>query len=156
MRRIRTVLLAALAQLLAAPASAAPPPLVFAVVVGNNDGLGMLPQLNFADDDALRFYQLAVRLAPKQNVALLAELDVDTWRRIQVAGSRPPPFLPPTRKPSCQTTNGFAVPAVRLRAVVDKLAPSSSFDSICQVNLKNPMANLAKKIVETALLNPCN
>ena len=77
---------------------ARPPPLVFAVVVGNNDGLGMLPQLNFADDDALRFYQLAVRLAPKQNVALLAELDVDTWRRIQVAGAHPPPFLPPTRK----------------------------------------------------------
>ena len=91
-------LAASLALLVAAPAAAGPTPLVFAVVVGNNDGLGMLPQLNFADDDALRFYQLAVRLAPKQNVALLAELDVDTWRRIQVAGSRPPPFLPPTRK----------------------------------------------------------
>ena len=88
----------ALLILAASPARAAPPPLVFAVVVGNNDGLGMLPQLNFADDDALRFYQLAVRLAPRKNVALLAELDVDTWRRIQVAGSRPPPFLPPTRK----------------------------------------------------------
>jgi len=62
----------------------------------------------------------------------------------------------PRLKPSCQTSAGFAVPAVRLKAVVDKLSPASSFDSICQVNLKNPLANLAKKIVETALLNPCN
>lgn len=73
-------------------------PLVFAVVVGNNDGLGMLPQLNFADDDALRFYRLATRLAPKKNVALLTELDVDTWRRIQLRGARPPPYLTPTRR----------------------------------------------------------
>ena len=62
----------------------------------------------------------------------------------------------PTLKPSCQTSGGFAVPAIRLKAVVDKLSPASSFDSICQLNLKNPMSNLAKKIVETALLNPCN
>ena len=62
----------------------------------------------------------------------------------------------PSLKPSCQSPGGFAVPAIRLKAVVDKLSPASSFDSICQVNLKNPMANLAKKIVETALLNPCN
>ena len=62
----------------------------------------------------------------------------------------------PTLKASCQSANGFAVPAVRLKAVADSLAPSSSFDSICQTNLKTPMANLAKKIVETALLNPCN
>ena len=73
-------------------------PLVFAVVVGNNDGLGMLPQLRYADDDALRFYRLAVRLAGEPNVALLTELDVDTWRRIQLVGHRPPPFLPPSKR----------------------------------------------------------
>lgn len=73
-------------------------PLVYAIIVGNNDGLSLLPQLHYADDDALRFYRLATRLAPEKNVALLTELDVDTWRRIQISGSRPPPFLPPTKK----------------------------------------------------------
>jgi hypothetical protein len=75
-----------------------PGPLVFAIVVGNNEGTELLPQLHYADDDALRFYRLAVRLAPKENVALLTELDVDTWRSYQLAGSWPPPFLPPTKE----------------------------------------------------------
>ena len=103
--------------LASAPAAATPSqtPLVYAVVVGNNDGLGMLPQLNFADDDALRFYQLAVQLAPKENVALLAELDVDTWRRIQVGGVRPPPFLPPTRSKLLEVIRLFKGQIARVR-----------------------------------------
>ena len=61
----------------------------------------------------------------------------------------------PALQPSCQTSMGFAVPAIRLKAVADTFHPRSSFDSICQVNLKSPMANLAQRIVETALLDPC-
>ena len=100
MNWIRFILvLAPMALVTASPAQAAPPPMVFAVVVGNNDGLGMLPQLNFADDDALRFYQL----------------DVDTWRRIQVAGSRPPPFLPPTRKKLLEVIGMFKQQIARIR-----------------------------------------
>jgi len=99
--RAACILLLAAAALCAGRAAAGPgppeAPLVYAIIVGNNDGLGMLPQLSFADDDALGFYDLAVSLAPEENVALLTELDVDTWRRIQGAGGRPPPFLPPTR-----------------------------------------------------------
>jgi hypothetical protein len=73
-------------------------PQVFAVVVGHNDGWGVLPQLRYADDDALRFYRLAVQLAPRQNVALLTELDVQTWQRLQASGTTPPPYLPPTKR----------------------------------------------------------
>lgn len=91
-------------------------PLVYAVVVGNNDGLGVLPQLRYADDDALRFYRLAVRLASEQNVALLTELDVDTWRRIQVVGGRPPPFLPPTKKKLVEVIELFKKQIARARA----------------------------------------
>ncbi len=91
-------------------------PLVYAVVVGNNDGLGVLPQLSYADDDALRFYRLAVRLASEQNVALLTELDVDTWRRIQLVGSRPPPFLPPTKKKLVEVIGLFKKQIAKARA----------------------------------------
>lgn len=82
-------------------------PVVFAVVVGHNDGWGVLPQLRYADDDALRFYQLALQLAPRQNVALLTELDVETWRELQVSGAPPPPFLPPTRERVLQVVELF-------------------------------------------------
>jgi len=90
--------IASLLLLALAPTARAERPLVYAIIVGNNDGLGMLPQLHYADDDALRFYDLALRLAPRRNVALLTELDVDTWRRIQVGGAAPPPYLSPTRE----------------------------------------------------------
>jgi hypothetical protein len=90
-------------------------PLVFAVVVGNNDGLNMLPQLRYADDDALRFYRLAVQLASERNVALLTELDVDTWRRIQLSRTRPPPYLPPTKKKLLEVLDLFKQQIARAR-----------------------------------------
>ena len=71
--------------------------------------------------------------------------------RVEVGFSGSNPML----KPSCQTAMGFAVPAVRLSYIVDQLKPASSFDTICQANLQTPMTNIAKKIAETALFNPC-
>ncbi|MCK5798482.1 MAG: hypothetical protein KAI47_14925, partial [Deltaproteobacteria bacterium] len=73
-------------------------PLVYAVIVGHNGGWGVLPQLHYADDDALGFYRLATRLTPAKNVALLTELDVETWRRLQLANTPPPPYLAPTKR----------------------------------------------------------
>ena len=121
MKQRLLILAALLAWLSPGPVSAAEPepsasPLVYAIIVGNNDGLGMLPQLSFADDDALRFYDLAVSLAPKENVALLTELDVDTWRRIQRGGGRPPPFLPPTRARLLEVVKLFKQHIARARA----------------------------------------
>jgi hypothetical protein len=109
-------LAAACTSLCARAALAAEPPLVYAVVVGNNDGLGVLRQLSYADDDALRFYRLAIRLAREQNVALLTELDVDTWRRIQITGARPPPFLPPTKKKLTEVIELFKRQIARARS----------------------------------------
>lgn len=112
------VLVAVTASATPAPTTAAPTaPLVYAVVVGHNDGWGVLPQLHYADDDALRFYQLAVRLAPATNVALLTELDVQTWRRLQLSGATPPPYLPPTKERLQQVLALFKkqIAAARLR-----------------------------------------
>lgn len=92
-------------------------PLIFAIVVGNNDGLGMLPDLHYADDDALRFYRLATQLASRQNVALLTELDVDTWKNIQTHGKRPPPYLSPSKKELLQVIDLFKKKIVKERKV---------------------------------------
>jgi hypothetical protein len=107
MSRRACALTVAVLALCARSARGEAPPLIFAVVVGNNDGLGMMPQLHFADDDALRFYRLAVRIAPERNVALLTELDVETWRRTQLSGTRPPPYLPPTKRRLVQVIDLF-------------------------------------------------
>lgn len=72
-------------------------PIVFAVVVGHNDGWGLLPKLHYADDDALRFYRLITQLTSPKHVALLTELDVETWRRLQLENRQPPAYLPPTK-----------------------------------------------------------
>ncbi len=61
----------------------------------------------------------------------------------------------PSLKPSCQSSAGFAAPAVRLKAVVDALAPSSSFDQICVSGLTQTMKSLAKSVAEAVLLSPC-
>lgn len=98
--RPRVFFFALCSTLVATPAwgAAESSPLVYAVVVGHNDGWGLLPELRFADDDALRFYRLAARLAPRENIALLTELDVQTWRSLQQTHTTPPPYLPPTKK----------------------------------------------------------
>jgi hypothetical protein len=113
--RIAASLALGLTLLSAPPARAERRPLVYAIVVGNNDGLGMLPQLNYADDDALRFYDLATQLTTRQNVALLTELDVDTWRRIQADGAKPPPYLPPTRSKLLEVVRLFKGQIARVR-----------------------------------------
>ncbi len=61
----------------------------------------------------------------------------------------------PTLKPSCSSSAGFAVPAVRLKAVADSLSPASSFDGICVSGLDQTMSSLAVSIAQAALLSPC-
>ena len=61
----------------------------------------------------------------------------------------------PSLKPSCQSSAGFAVPAVRLKAVTAALAPSSSFDQICVAGLDQTMQTLAKSVAQAALFSPC-
>ncbi|MCK5798619.1 MAG: carboxypeptidase regulatory-like domain-containing protein [Deltaproteobacteria bacterium] len=61
----------------------------------------------------------------------------------------------PVLSPSCQTSSGFAVPAIRLNAVAKAFSPRSSFDSICTDDLTPTLRSVAKKIIATALLNAC-
>ncbi|HEY3359628.1 MAG TPA: caspase family protein [Polyangia bacterium] len=98
-------LLGVAAALAAATAVAAPPAAVrvspgtdvFAIIIGHNDGGGVLPDLKYADDDALRFYRLMRQLTPRDQIALFTELDVDTWRQIQASGEEAPLALPPLK-----------------------------------------------------------
>ena len=91
------------ALLVCAPARAAPAPKVapgadiFAIIIGHNDGGGVLPDLRYADDDALRFYRLMRQLTSRDQIALFTELDVDTWRQIQASGEEAPLALPPLK-----------------------------------------------------------
>jgi len=96
------LLLAAAPPARAAPASRAAPKVppgadVFAIIVGHNDGGGVLPDLKYADDDALRFYRLMRQLTTREQIALFTELDVDTWRQIQASGEEAPLALPPLK-----------------------------------------------------------
>src|SRR5262249_49172558 len=65
----------------------------FALVVTSNRGgaLGR-PDLQYADDDGARYYELFATLAPADHVTLLTELDRDTARLFPalVAIARPP------------------------------------------------------------------
>jgi hypothetical protein len=98
-------LAACVAACAAATAAAAPPAVprvppgsdVYAIIIGHNDGGGVLPDLKYADDDALRFYRLMRQLAPRDQIALFTELDVDTWRQIQASGEEAPLALPPLK-----------------------------------------------------------
>jgi hypothetical protein len=81
----------------AAPAGPPVPHDVYAIIIGHNDGGGVLPDLKYADDDALRFYRLMRQLAPRDQIALFTELDVDTWRQIQASGEEAPLALPPVK-----------------------------------------------------------
>jgi hypothetical protein len=70
---------------------------VFAIIIGHNDGGGVLPDLHYADDDALRFYRLMRQFTTRDQTALFTELDVDTWRQIQASGEEAPLALPPLK-----------------------------------------------------------
>jgi hypothetical protein len=70
---------------------------VFAIIIGHNDGGGVLPDLRYADDDALRFYRLMRQFTARDQIALFTELDVDTWRQIQASGEEAPLALPPLK-----------------------------------------------------------
>lgn len=58
-------------------------------------------------------------------------------------------------RPSCQFAGGSAVPATRMWHLVERLRPDSSFDSICASDLRDNLASIATRIVNTTLLNPC-
>lgn len=73
---------------------------VYAVVIGYNGGGGGLPELRFADDDAVRFALLFAGLdAAKQrgHVWLLSDLDAETTAGLQKARLAVPPRRSPTR-----------------------------------------------------------
>jgi hypothetical protein len=62
----------------------------------------------------------------------------------------------PTVRPSCQTADTVAVPAIRLRAVVERMAPESAFATICVTDLGGTLADLARQIAEKTILMPCS
>ena len=76
----------------AAAAESAKPRKAFAVVIGNNHSLsGHRPDLHYADDDAVRYFQILKTVAP-DGVLLLADLDRDTERlfaEVRVQARRP-------------------------------------------------------------------
>jgi hypothetical protein len=57
----------------------------------------------------------------------------------------------PVLKPSCQSAQGTAVPAVRLKAVVDGLAPNSSFDGVCTSGFWATLPAMGSRIINAAL-----
>ena len=94
MRRAFVTTLAMLA--LAAPAAAEPKQVAYAIVIGNNappssGSAERLQPLRYADDDAVRYYQLFSRMAATR---LLVVLDAETQRRYPgLAASTEPPTL---------------------------------------------------------------
>jgi hypothetical protein len=65
-------------------------PLIFAAIVGHNAGTGDLPTLRYADDDALRFFDLISQVAPRGQVELLVDPDLQTRQRLQRQGGSNP------------------------------------------------------------------
>lgn len=93
-----TALAAALALALAQPA----PVDLYAVLIGFNGGLPAstgtpLPELRFADDDALRLARWFSALAPPERVFLLADPDGQTRATWEAAGLPLPALRRPTR-----------------------------------------------------------
>jgi hypothetical protein len=71
----------ALTVALATAAAQEPPAQTYALIIGNNQSLGLRrPALQYADDDAVKYAELFGTLMPAQNVVLLTELDRDTER----------------------------------------------------------------------------
>ncbi len=61
---------------LAAPAAAAPPPEIFAVIVTNNQSTSLeRPDLQYADDDGARYFEMFRGVAAPSNVVLLTRFD---------------------------------------------------------------------------------
>src|SRR5262249_20429747 len=59
----------------------APEQVVFALIVTSNHGSsGSQPDLYYADDDGVKYFELFRMLAPEANVILHTELDRDTAR----------------------------------------------------------------------------
>jgi hypothetical protein len=58
-------------------------------------------------------------------------------------------------QPSCQSAGGTGVPAIRLAKIVELLSPDSSLDNICAVDLRPTLKHLASRILNTAVLSPC-
>jgi len=82
------------------PAAAATSPDVYAVVIGYNGGTTGLPNLRFADDDAVRFALLFSGLDAPQHpsrVWLLSDLDAETTAGLGRAGLTAPARVAPTR-----------------------------------------------------------
>jgi hypothetical protein len=61
----------------------------------------------------------------------------------------------PELKPSCVSTVGTAQPALRLKALADKLQPYSYFNTLCSGDLGLKLSNLATEIALKAIFNPC-
>jgi len=61
----------------------------------------------------------------------------------------------PVLEPSCQTASTSAVPAIRLRAVTDRLSPQSAFETICVDNLGGALSSMAQQIAEKTIFSPC-
>ena len=53
----------------------------------------------------------------------------------------------PTLQPSCQSPNGFADPAIRIKALMDAFAPDSQFSSICDGDFGPALERLGQKIL---------
>jgi hypothetical protein len=53
----------------------------------------------------------------------------------------------PTLMPSCQTANGHAVPALRLKAVVDAFGKRGSFSTICTDDFGPALRGVAERII---------
>jgi hypothetical protein len=56
---------------------------------------------------------------------------------------------------SCESDTGSAVPAIRIRGLLDGFAARSTFGSICAEPLTGPLADAARGIARTATRSPC-
>jgi hypothetical protein len=61
----------------------------------------------------------------------------------------------PDLRPSCQSKTGVAYPAIRLKAVADKMHPYSYFNTLCDGDLDLILGELATQIALRAIFNPC-
>ena len=98
---------------LAAPAPARAQRSVYAIIVGNNrppEGDEQLAPLRYADDDALRYFELFGRAG--RHTALLTVLDAATQRRY---AGRVPPAQPPTLAELRRSLAGFVADMERDR-----------------------------------------